>query len=109
MLRCIFTGRPSLGGEAVAWFRDGNAVDLGDFNQSGTIIDGIFPFGMSKGFRSDLEFTHEGPYTCDNIRYFDGKYQCAVTSNNRTVASDNMSTKSLCTFISFLIICIFVY
>ena len=97
-ISCIFIARPAVGNEAVTWYKDGNAVELSDFYQTGTNIDGVFPYGMTEGFRSDLEFTHDGPYTCSDVSVFDGKYQCEVISNSRTDISANMSMMALCTF-----------
>ena len=95
-ISCMFTARPSVGNEAVTWYKDATIIDQQAFRQNGTPISGVFPFGMVEGFQSDLEFKYDGPNTCDEVRLFDGEYHCDVTRNGRTDSSANVITKALC-------------
>ena len=96
IISCTFTARPSVGDEAVTWYKDGKIVDQLDFSQKGTTITGVFPFAMEEGFQSDLEFKFDGPNTCDDVRLFDGDYHCDVTSNDNTDVYAKVITQALC-------------
>ena len=103
-ISCTFTARPSVGDEAVTWYKDGTIIDQQAFLPNGTTITGVFPFGMEEGFMSYLQFKYDGHYTCDDVRLFEGDYHCDVASNGRTDASAIVITKALCKFVSFMLI-----
>ena len=96
---CLATAKPDLTASSFSWTKDGSNIDgSSSYNIGFHVGDtGSYMYGLTQSWNSSVQMdVQTSTPTCDNVRDYDGSYQCIVTENGHSAQSQIVTLETLC-------------